>query len=309
MEAIFRKLKLKWKSLNAQRKGHYYGIVIDDPSDPMTNLRFADDVLLFGGSKSDIGKMIVDLKIEAKKYGLALHIGKTKVLTNTTRRRPSEIDCGGQAVEVVGDEAAERYLGRQLAMTGYHATELANRVGAGWKSFFKFKAVLCNRGVPAKSRLGLSESVVTPCVLYASGTWTMTVDAEAKLRTTRRKMLRWMMRIGRKPEEDWVEYIKRATARCDQLAADHGVSDWVGLQRERKWKLAGQTANRDDQRWNTRLLTWKPWFRNLPYRSVGHPCKRWDDDIVKLAGGSWMDVAKDANLWQALKCGYLERLS
>ena len=221
--------------------------------------------------------------------------------------RPSVIECGGQAVDVIDAEAAERYLGRQLGMTGYHNTELANRLNAGWKSFFKFKAVLCNRGIPIKSRLRLFESVVTPCVLYASGTWTLTVDGEMRLRTARRKMLRWMLRVGRRPEEEWVEFIRRATSRCEQLAGQHGVSEWFLLHRERKWKLAGRTASREDQRWSCRILNWKPWFRNLPYRNVGHPCKRWDDEFVKLAGGSWTDVAKDAILWRTLENGYLER--
>ena len=253
MESIFRNLKLKWNSLNMQRKSHYFDMVIDNPNDPLTNLRFADDVLLFGGSRSDIAKMITDLKVEATKYGLVLHTGKTKVLTNTPRRRPSVLDCGGQSVEVLGEQAAERYLGRQLAVAGYHATELANRVDVGWKAFFEFKAVLYNRGIPVKSRLRLFESVVTPCVLYASGTWTMTVAGELKLRTARRKMLRWMVRVGRKLEEDWVEYLRRATSRCDLLAAEHAVSDWVVLQRERKWKLASQVASQDDQRSCARL--------------------------------------------------------
>ena len=46
MEALFRGLKEAWRRRNAKRTGVYYGIVIDEPADPLTNLRFADDVLL-----------------------------------------------------------------------------------------------------------------------------------------------------------------------------------------------------------------------------------------------------------------------
>ena len=55
MEAIFRKLKSRWRSLNVKRKSHYHGVVVDDPDDPLTNLRFADDVLLFSTCRADIG--------------------------------------------------------------------------------------------------------------------------------------------------------------------------------------------------------------------------------------------------------------
>jgi hypothetical protein len=69
MEAVFSNLKNKWQKLNTRRTGAYYGMIIDDPKDPLTNLRFADDVLLFASSKADIRRMIVDLKAEAIKYG------------------------------------------------------------------------------------------------------------------------------------------------------------------------------------------------------------------------------------------------
>ena len=251
----------------------------------MTNLRFADDVLLIAGSLADGGKMIKDLKAESKKFGLILHPGKAKILTNTQGRRPGSIDCKGQPVEILAEGSAERYLGRQLAVEDYHGTELSHRLQSGWKTFFKYKDTLCNRQLALKLRIKLFESVVTPCILYACGTWTMTVESDNLLRTARRKMLRWMVQVRRAPDEDWVEYIRRATHRCEELATVHGATDWIELQRKRKLKLAGQTARRTDGRWNKRLLDWTPWFRTVPRRDVGRPKKRWDDDLVDLAGG------------------------
>ena len=70
METLFRNLKQKWNTLNKRRKRQYYGIVVDEPADTLTNLRFADDVLLIAGSLADVGKMIKDLKAESKKFGL-----------------------------------------------------------------------------------------------------------------------------------------------------------------------------------------------------------------------------------------------
>lgn len=73
MEAVFGRLKQRWHRRNTERRTEqYYGIVVDNPSDPLTNLRCADDVILFGTSKGDIGKMITELSQEAKKYGLKL---------------------------------------------------------------------------------------------------------------------------------------------------------------------------------------------------------------------------------------------
>lgn len=48
----------------------------------LTNLRFADDVLLFGGSKQGMAKMMKDLSEVAASYGLQMHPDKSKILTN-----------------------------------------------------------------------------------------------------------------------------------------------------------------------------------------------------------------------------------
>ena len=87
----------------------------------------------------------------------------------------------------------------------------------------------------------------------------------------------------------------------------HGAVDWVDVQRQRKWRLAGVTARHSDARWSTRLLSWQPWFRMSPKREVGRPKKRWDDDLAQLAGGAWPHEAKDAAFWKTLETGYIDR--
>ena len=52
----------------------------DDVEDPLLNVRFDDDVLLFAPSSSDAGKMIAQLGAEAAKYGLKLYLGKNNSL-------------------------------------------------------------------------------------------------------------------------------------------------------------------------------------------------------------------------------------
>ena len=65
----------------------------NDPTDPLSNLQFADDVLLVACSETDVCKMIADLSREAGRYGLKMHMGKTKVLTTSVVNRPLHIKC------------------------------------------------------------------------------------------------------------------------------------------------------------------------------------------------------------------------
>ena len=101
--------------------------------------------------------------------------------------------------------------------------------------------------------------------------------------------------------------MKRTTHEIEAVFHANGSVDWISQQLARVWKLAVQTATNDHPKWSKRLLTWRPWFRVSSRRCVGHPVKRWDDDIAQLAGGDWVNVAYDSALWAALSHGYVER--
>ena len=101
MEVCFRDLKAKWASLNEKRSGHYFGIVIDSEQEVLSNLRFADDVLLVAHSLADARKMTAHLADAAARYGLKLNWEKTKILAMTEKRLPSSVVVGGGSVGAI----------------------------------------------------------------------------------------------------------------------------------------------------------------------------------------------------------------
>ena len=59
------------------------GIYLSDHDrDCLTNLRFADDVMLFATSKEQLRNMMCDFKKATEKVGLRIHPDKTKILSN-----------------------------------------------------------------------------------------------------------------------------------------------------------------------------------------------------------------------------------
>ena len=54
----------------------------DQERDCLTNLRFADDVMLFATSKEQIRSMMCEFKDATEKVGLRIHPDKTKILSN-----------------------------------------------------------------------------------------------------------------------------------------------------------------------------------------------------------------------------------
>ncbi len=66
---------------------------------------------------------------------------------------------------------------------------------------------------------------------------------------------------------------------------------------------AGHVARRCDGRWATKALDWWP---EDGHRKVGHPAKRWTDDVEKAAGGDiWRLIAFDRDAWKALEEAYI----
>ena len=75
LEGIFRDLKEKYEK-------QCLGFAMKDGSNDdqrLTNLRFADDVLLVAESLHDLKQMLTDLDAEAVLRGLEVHYDKTKI--------------------------------------------------------------------------------------------------------------------------------------------------------------------------------------------------------------------------------------
>ena len=189
------------------------------------------------------------------------------------------MQLGSNTIKVLQVGESERYLGRKLSLDVYHETEIRNRISAGWAAFAKYKVALCNRACSLGRRLRLLDTVVTPTVVYASSTWTMKAEWEQLLQTTGRRMLRLIVAVRRGATEMWTDYIQRATHICERQATYAGLQSWVDLQKQRKCCLAIKIALMESDRWPARILHWAPWHRCLPHRDVGHPLRRWTDDL------------------------------
>ena len=106
-------------------------------------------------------------------------------------------------------------------------------------------------------RLRLFDSVVTPTMLYGSGSW-----------VRQRKMLRAIIGKGRRVKEasedsseamaeeleddeqveKRVQWIRRVTHDALESMKKVGIYDWVNEQRRRVWRWAGHVARRTDGR-------------------------------------------------------------
>ena len=269
-----RAVKAKWHS---KRFGVQLG---HSPESVVTNLRFADDILLVGRSLPQIKRMIADVAAEGAKVGLQLHPDKTKILHNNIGYGSSAVQANidGMKIEVLQTGKSAMYLGRALCLTDCHQVEVEHRIKKAWAKFGLMRRELTDRGVPLQLRLRLFHAVVTPTVLYGSGSWAMTGEREALLRTTQLKMLRKVLGkqrlvLSEGDLETWVDWIKRSTAEVRQLMVAQKIPDWVTEQQVRVQKWSEKLQQMPSDRWAKRALNWKP----DGCRSRGRPVTRWTD--------------------------------
>ena len=303
----------------------------------LTNLRFADDVLLAARSLKQLCEMLMIVQHEASQCGLELHPDKTKIISSTNREgrpRASHVQVGSMKIEILARASSVKYLGRQITFENYHELELSNRIRAGWARFTQNKEELVNKRYSLNDRLRLFESVISPTVLYGSECWTMSKNMENMLRTAQRKMLRSILGHGRRriandaedsgsehevsePHvhedrhdelEPWVDWIKRVTHSVENSLEKLKIKTWVEQARRRKWRWAQKTYCEGKHKWTDAVLMWNPQVHFDPpkptaRRKQAAPKKRWTDELehfvqnLSQANTTLKDVCADPNFW------------
>ena len=147
------------------------GIKLSDKTeDCLTNLRFADDVLLFSTSLEKLRDMLCEFKTSTEAVGLGIHPEKTKILSNQDKVKAKEITVNNIKIEVLAKRDSARYLGQKITSEEQDTEEIKNRLKAEWAAFHKYRQELTSKDYRLCHRLRLFGMVITPTLTYASGT-------------------------------------------------------------------------------------------------------------------------------------------
>jgi len=325
LEDIFTTLKQRWSTRN-------YGIRLGHTNiTSLTNLRFADDVLLFATTLPQLTTMLNDLHQVAGKCGLELHPDKTVILSNLSQRRGrqagSSADVGGRRVKVLNYSDSTKYLGRKLTFDDHHAAEIDNRIATAWRKFNALRSELTNKRYRLHSRIHLFDATITPTILYGCVSWTTTMSLNTKLQRTQRRMLRLIIGTARRQHtsptqmtteatlEAWPDYIKRATTLADAQLRKLHIESWPNTYLKRKWRWASRIAKQPTTRWTRLAANWKPQLdhKRSTTRRQARPYKRWSDDFDAFLQAvhddnssqanptQWLDVATNDATWSQLE--------
>ena len=178
------------------------GIYLSDQErDCLTNLRFADDVMLFATSKEQIRNMMCEFKDATEKVGLRIHPDKTKILSNQSSMNSDTkryIEVGEMSFEILAKNESVKHLGQRISFHQRETLEIKSRIRAAWTTFHKYRQELTSEKYMLKLRLRLFDATVSPTLCYAAGTWTPSREHERMIQSTQRKMLRLVIKTKRK---------------------------------------------------------------------------------------------------------------
>ena len=222
------------------------------------------------------------------------------------------VEVDGHHIPVVAGCKGFKALGTQFTLHGRTSAELKARMGAAWGKFRALWPILGKRDGNLLKRLRLFDSCITLTALWCNESWLLTKVEKPLLRSTQNNMLRRIAGPRRKPEEQWVDWVKRSTREARHAAKKAGIRFWVESHLRSKWCWAGHVLRMSGDRLAHRSAIWRDsaWQmteKDMPAKiRVRRPHRtrwsRWEDDLRRFAdqhvSGSWQEAAQDREAWQ-----------
>ena len=270
----------QWKS---QLSGEGFALTSRDGEERLTNIRYADDILLFAQSRAEAVSMLESMAEVLSSYGLEMNVAKTKILSSELiSDAPLTVSTRFGDVTVLAGVERHKYLGRGLVgdLRGRGRAAVEHRIGCAWMKYRALQHVFEDRHVSVALRLKLFDSVVGSTAVYSLETCPLTLVLERRLDTVQRTMLRRMVGWICCSEDSWEDRGRRMKRRLERAMALHPVQPWSLNVQEAKQKLKDQKLHLP--KWCRLALEWEPLAcanlnRTKPYRRVGRPMTRWSD--------------------------------
>ena len=147
----------------------------------LTNLRYADDIMIFATSREELVSMVEMLVQELSLIGLQLNGTKTKVLTTSTLQETSYVEICGTMVAILHGGMTHKYLGRKFPgnLNSRTEVEIMHRIQCAWHKFHQHKLILYD--IVEQTRFSQTAVEIISCNCFSdSNVWFVFTGAHAK---------------------------------------------------------------------------------------------------------------------------------
>ena len=161
-------------------------------------LGYADDVLLFSGSKASLETMIEDCCMKFGEAGLEVGLDKT--------HWSSSIAMDGETLAVRGQsivwERKLEFIGSVIEPGAHSGGAVRHRTQKASSVFCKWKPLLCNPNLSLKERMTAFGASTLSSATWLSGCWTLSKQQEQASESWCARLLSQMVGFKRNPNDD-----------------------------------------------------------------------------------------------------------
>ena len=170
------------------------------------------------------------------------------------------------------------YLGQHYSLKEKNQDKEIQR-RTGWAAYAKHRDIFkSNLAICLKRHV--YNSCVLPAMTYGAETWTLTKQAQNKLAAAQTKMERSMLNITYKDRRTNI-WVRERTKLIDII---YNV-------RKMKWSWAGHINRLKDDRWTSRVTTWRPYDKKKTSRETSQAVERQPGQILERH-----DMAEDSTI-------------
>ena len=161
----------------------------------INNLRYADDILLIAGREEELQDLLHTINEESGIMGLSLNIKKTETIVISKKKDSPTcaIRIGNKLLKQVHNF---KYLGTRISADGKCKAEVTARIMQAKKVFGQMKHLLINQSMSMKVHRRVLDCYILPVLMYGCEPWTISKEIENRLKATKMRFLRRMLRIS-----------------------------------------------------------------------------------------------------------------
>jgi hypothetical protein len=156
----------------------------------ISNLRYADDIVLLATSVEELQELVDRLVTAGKEYNLEINTSKTKVMA--VDGNPAKILVEGKELEQV---KRFQYLGSAITEDAKSMQDFKERLAIGTAVMTALKRIWQGHNIALATKIRLWKALVWPVATYGCEGWTVGKDMEKKTNAFGMKRLRRILRI------------------------------------------------------------------------------------------------------------------
>ena len=240
---------------------------------PITNFRFADDVVVNAEEEEEAGVLIDRLDRTTTRYKMEIGPDKTKVMTNNPNGFQREIKIKGQRLEEVENF---KYLGAIISNEG-SKPEILSRIAQTTAALSRLKIIWRDKNISLASKVKLMRTLILSTFLYACESWTLTAEIERRIQALEMRCYRRLLNISYK------DHVTNEEVR-NRIQNAIGVhDDLLTMVKKRKLRWYGHISRASGIAKTILQGTVKG------ARRRGRQKKRWEDNIEEWTGMGFGD--------------------